>query len=183
MAGEITTIARPYASAVFARAQETGQVAEWSETLALLAAIGSDPAMALQIGNPNVPRDVLRDIILEVAKADGGAAFGPEAANLVRLLARNHRLDLLQELATQFEALRTAQQGLRNVQVRSAFPLTDQEQQALAAALGARLGGAVDLTLEQDQALIGGVEIRVGDLVIDGSIRGKLDKLATELDF
>jgi len=183
MAGDITTIARPYASAVFARAQETGQVAEWSEALVLLAAIGSDPAMALQIGNPNVPRDTLRDIILEVAKAQGGTAFAAEPANLVRLLAKNHRLDLLQELTTQFEALRTAQQGLRNVQVRSAFALTEQEQQALAAALGARLGGAVDLTVEQDQALIGGVEIRVGDLVIDGSIRGKLDKLATELDF
>jgi F-type H+-transporting ATPase subunit delta len=183
MAGDITTIARPYASAVFARAQETGQVAEWSEALALLAAIGGDPAMALQIGNPNVPRDTLRDIILEVAKAQGGTAFAAEPANLVRLLAKNHRLDLLQELTTQFEALRTAQQGLRNVQVRSAFALTEQEQQALAAALGARLGGAVDLTVEQDQALIGGVEIRVGDLVIDGSIRGKLDKLATELDF
>ena len=183
MAGDITTIARPYASAVFARAQETGQVAEWSDALVLLAAIGSDPAMALQIGNPNVPRDTLRDIILEVAKAEGGTAFAAEPANLVRLLAKNHRLDLLQELTTQFEALRTAQQGLRNVQVRSAFALTEQEQQALAAALGARLGGAVDLTVEQDQALIGGVEIRVGDLVIDGSIRGKLDKLATELDF
>ena len=183
MAGDITTIARPYASAVFARAQETGQVAEWSDALVLLAAIGSDPAMALQIGNPNVPRDTLRDIILEVAKAEGGTAFAAEPANLVRLLAKNHRLDLLQELTTQFEALRTAQQGLRNVQVRSAFALTEQEQQALAAALGARLGGAVDLTVEQDQALIGGVEIRVGDLVIDGSIRGKLEKLATELDF
>ena len=183
MAGDITTIARPYASAVFARAQETGRVAEWSEALVVLAAIGSDPAMALQIGNPNVPRDTLREIILEVAKAEGGTAFAAEPANLVRLLAKNHRLDLLQELTTQFEALRTAQQGLRNVQVRSAFALTEQEQQALAVALGARLGGAVDLTVEQDQALIGGVEIRVGDLVIDGSIRGKLDKLATELDF
>jgi len=183
MAGDITTIARPYAAALFGRAQETGQVAEWSETLALLAAIGSDSAMALQIGNPNVPRDILRDMILAVAKAEAGDAFGVEPANLVRLLAQNHRLNLLPELATLFEALRTAQQGLRNVQVRSAYPLSEAEQQALAAALGARLGGSVDLTVEQDPALIGGVEIRVGDLVIDGSIRGKLEKLATELDF
>jgi F-type H+-transporting ATPase subunit delta len=183
MAGDITTIARPYASAVFARAQETGQVAEWSDALVLLAAIGADPAMALQIDNPNVPRDTLREIILEVAKVEGGTAFAAEPANLVRLLAQNHRLDLLQELTTQFEALRTAQQGLRNVKVRSAYPLSEAEQQALVAALGARLGGSVDLMVEQDPALIGGVEIRVGDLVIDGSIRGKLEKLAIELDF
>lgn len=183
MAGDITTIARPYAAALYARAQETGQVADWSEALALLAAIGSDPAMALQISNPNVPRDALCDIILAVAKAQTGGAFGAEPANLVRLLAQNHRLNLLPELTTLFEALRTAQQGLRNARVRSAYPLTESEQQALVAALGARLGGAIDLTVEQDPALIGGVEIRVGDLVIDGSIRGKLEKLATELDF
>jgi F-type H+-transporting ATPase subunit delta len=179
MAGDITTIARPYAAAVFERAQETGQVAGWSDALGLLATIGADPDMARQIGNPNVPRETVRDIVLQVA----GDTLPPEAANLVRLLARNDRLALLPELAVLFEAMRTAQQGLRAVQVRSAFALTKAEQQVLADALSARLGGSVELTVEQDKTLIGGVEIRVGDLVIDGSIRGKLEKLATELDF
>jgi F-type H+-transporting ATPase subunit delta len=179
MAGDITTIARPYAAAVFERAQETGQVADWSEALGLLAAIGQDPGLARQIGNPNVPRQTLRDIVLQVA----GDALPAEAANLVRLLAENDRLALLPELAVLFEAMRTAHQGLRSVQVRSAYALTKAEQQQLAAALSARLGGSVDLSVEQDKALIGGVEIRVGDLVIDGSIRGKLEKLATELEF
>jgi F-type H+-transporting ATPase subunit delta len=179
MAGDITTIARPYAAAVFERAQETGQVAGWSEALALLAAIGRDPDLARQIGNPNVPRETLRDIVLQVA----GDALPAEAANLVRLLAENDRLVLLPELAVLFESMRTTQQGLRTVQVRSAYALTKAEQQTLADALSARLGGSVDLTVKQDKTLIGGVEIRVGDLVIDGTIRGKLEKLATELEF
>jgi F-type H+-transporting ATPase subunit delta len=179
MAGDITTIARPYAAAVFARAQETGQVQAWSDALALLAAIGADPDMACQIGNPNVPRDTVRDIVLEVA----GDACPPEAGNLVRLLAQNDRLAVLPELANLYEAMRTAQEGLRTVLVRSAYAVTKAEQHALSDALAARLGGSVELTVEQDKSLIGGVEIRVGDLVIDGSIRGKLDKLATELEF
>jgi F-type H+-transporting ATPase subunit delta len=179
MAGDITTIARPYAAAVFARAQETGQIQAWSDALALLAAIGTDAGMALQIGNPNVPRETVRDIVLQVA----GDALSPEAANLVRLLAENDRLVALPELASLYEAMRTAQDGLRSVVVRSAYALTKAEQHALAGALAKRLGGSVNLTVEHDKSLIGGVEIRAGDLVIDGSIRGKLEKLATELEF
>jgi F-type H+-transporting ATPase subunit delta len=179
MAGDITTIARPYAAAVFERAKETGQVPGWSDALGLLATIGADPDMARQISNPNVPRVTLRDIVLQVA----GDALPAEAANLVRLLAQNDRLVVLPELALLFEAMRTAEQGLRAVRVRSAYALTKAEQHALTDALSVRLGGSVDLTVEQDRALIGGVEIRVGDLVIDGSIRAKLDKLATQLEF
>jgi F-type H+-transporting ATPase subunit delta len=179
MAGDITTIARPYAAAVFERARETGQVAAWSDALRLLATIGSDQDMADQIGNPNVPRETVRDIILQVAGDDLPA----EAANLVKLLAENDRLVLLPELAVLFEAMCTAEQGLRAVRIRSAFALTKAEQQVLASALSTRLGGSVDLAVEQDKSLIGGVEIRVGDLVIDGSIRGKLERLATELEF
>ena len=93
MAGDITTIARPYAAAVFARAQETGEVAAWSDALGLLAAIGSDPELARQLGNPNIPREAVRDIVLNVA----GDALPTEAANLVRLLAANDRLALLPE--------------------------------------------------------------------------------------
>ncbi len=179
MAGDITTIARPYAAAVFERAQETGQVAVWSEALSLLAVIGRDSGLARLIGNPNVPRETLRDLVLQVAGPD----LLPEAGNLVKVLAEKGRLNLLPEMTGLFEAMRTAQEGMRNVLVRTAFALTKGEQQALSSALAARLGGSVDLTVEQDKALIGGVEIRVGDMVIDGSIRGKLDKLATELEF
>ncbi len=179
MAGDITTIARPYAAAVFARAQETGQVADWSDTLALLAAIGNDAELGRQIANPNIDRERVRDIVLQVA----GDALPPEAGNLVKLLAENDRLALLPELTGLFEAMRTAQEGTRTAHVRSAYALTKTEQHHLSEVLATRLGGAVEVTVELDKSLIGGIEIRVGDLVIDGSVRGKLEKLATELEF
>jgi F-type H+-transporting ATPase subunit delta len=179
MAGDITTIARPYAAAVFERAKETGQVAGWSEALALLATIGSDPELARQVGNPNISRERVRDLILGVA----GDALPAEASNLVKLLAENGRLVLLPELSGLFEVMRTAQEGTRTAQVRSAYSLTKAEQQHLSKILANRLGGSVELAVELDKSLIGGVVIRVGDLVIDGSIRGKLEKLATELEF
>jgi len=179
MAGDITTIARPYATAVFERAQETGEVASWSEALGLLAAIGGDPEFAGLIDNPNVPNEVARDIVLKVA----GDALSAEQGNLVKLLAENDRLVLMPQLSGLFEEMRTAQDGSRVAQIRSAYALTKAEQQQLSAVLAAKLGGSVELTVELDKSLIGGVEIRVGDLVIDGTVRGKLAKLATELEF
>jgi len=179
MAGDITTIARPYAAAVFERAQETNEVAGWSEALGLLAGIGNDPEFAGLIDNPNVPNEVAQDIVLKVA----GDALSVEQGNLVKLLVENDRLALLPELSGLFEEMRTAQDGSRVAQVRSAYALTKAEQQELSAVLAAKLGGSIDMTVELDKSLIGGVEIRVGDLVIDGTIRGKLEKLATELEF
>jgi F-type H+-transporting ATPase subunit delta len=147
--------------------------------LGLLAAIGGDPEFAGLIDNPNVPNDVARDIVLKVA----GDALSVEQGNLVKLLVENDRLALLPELSGLFEEMRTAQDGSRVAQVRSAYALTKAEQQELSAVLAAKLGGSIDMTVELDKSLIGGVEIRVGDLVIDGTIRGKLEKLATELEF
>ncbi len=179
MAGELTTIARPYAEAVFARAQELGQVDVWSQSLETLAAIVADPQLAGQIGNPNVPRARVRDLIIGI----GGDALPAELANLVRLLSENARLAVLPEIAALFEERRIAGQGVRQVLVRSAFPVDADQEQTLARALARRLGAQVELTVEQDPDLIGGVEIRAGDLVIDDSVRGKLQQLAHALHF
>jgi len=179
MAGELTTIARPYAEAVFERAKETGQLESWSRALGLLGAAATDPQVAPQIANPNVPRGRIRDLLIEVC----GDALPGEVANLVRLLADNGRLAAIPEIAELFEARREADQGVRQIQVRSAFPLGEAERQAIAEAMARRLGGQVELTVEEDPALIGGVEIRAGDLVIDDSVRGKLKQLAHALHF
>lgn len=176
MAGDITTIARPYAEATFARAQGSGRLDDWGEALATLAAVAADPAMAEQIGNPNVPRGRVRDAILEIA---GGPP--PEVVNLVSLLAANNRLVALPEIARLFEELQIRHQGVRQVQVSSAFDLGEDARKGLIAALAKRFGVEIELTIETDPSLIGGVRIRTGDLVIDGSVRGKLRKLATEL--
>ena len=177
MAGDITTIARPYARAVFELARDTGQLDHWSDTLSLLAAIAGSEEMAHQIDNPSIPRERLRDIILDVA----GDALSPQGRNLVKLLTENTRLAVLPEIARLFEEMKTAQQGLRQVHIRSAYAVGAPQQKELADALKARLGAEVELTVEKAPSLIGGVEIRAGDLVIDGSVRGKLQRLATEL--
>jgi len=177
MAGDITTIARPYAEAAFDAAREAGQIDEWSGALELLATVARDPDLAGQIGNPNVPRERVLDLMLEIA----GDAIPEQARNLVELLAANDRLVVLPEIARLFAALETGQRGIRRVQIRGPFALSAVQQKELAAALKRRLGADVDLTLETDPSLIGGIQIRADDLVIDGSVRGKLQKLATEL--
>lgn len=179
MAGELTTIARPYAEAIFDRAKESAQLDAWSGALGLLSAIASDPQMVAQIANPNVPRERVRDMILGVA----GDALPNEVINLVRLLAHNARLAALPEIAALFEARREADQGVRQVLVRTAFPLDDDARQTIANALSRKLGGQVELTVEEEPALIGGIEVRAGDLVIDDSVRGRLQQLANALHY
>ncbi|MBK1641516.1 F0F1 ATP synthase subunit delta [Chromatium okenii] len=179
MAGDMTTIARPYAEAVFERAKDVGEVDAWSQALELLALVTTDPDLTAQIGNPSLPRERVRDLILEVC----GAQLPAEVANLVRLLSHNARLTALPEIARLFEVRRIADQGVRHVQVRSAFEVSAEEQATLATALARRLGGRVELTVETDSALIGGIEVRAGDLVFDDSIRGKIKQLANALQF
>ena len=179
MAGDITTIARPYAAAAFGRARETNTVDAWTEGLGLLVEVAEDPLMAEQISNGNVPRERVRDLFLDV----GGDTLSDDMANLVRMLAENDRFAALPQIAALFDELKRQQQGVYQVHVLSAFPVSPDQQKELANAMKAKLGGDVELTVAEDASLIGGVQIRAGDLVIDGSVRGKLQKLATELQF
>jgi len=177
MAGDITTVARPYAEAAFAIARARGTLEHWSAALALLGAIAADPQIAASIGNPNLTRERLGELVLAVA----GEALDPSSATLVRLLAANGRLAALPEIARLFEQFKTAEQGVRHIRVRSAFSLDDAERDRLIASLRTHFGTAVELALEEDPSLIGGVEIRADDVVIDGSVRGRLQQLANAL--
>jgi len=111
----------------------------------------------------------------------GGDTLPTEVRNLVKLLAENQRLSVLPEIAKVFEALETRNKGIRQVHIRSAYALDAQLQKLLAKSLKAKLNAEVELTVEKDASLIGGIEIRADDLVIDGSVRGKLQRLASEL--
>ncbi|KAA6185951.1 F0F1 ATP synthase subunit delta [Thiohalocapsa marina] len=179
MAGDSTTIARPYAEAAFEVAKSTSALDAWSDALNTLAGIVDDPLISDQVGNPNVPRETLRDLIFAVA----GDGLTVEMQNLVRLLADNKRLAVIPEVARLFDQLKTAAEGLRHVAITSAFAVSDDEQKSLANALRSHFGSEVELTVEQDSALIGGIKIHAGDIVIDGSIRGKLEQLSNELQF
>jgi F-type H+-transporting ATPase subunit delta len=177
MAGAATTVARPYAEAIFERANESNQLKSWSQMLAFLKIVVTDEAMADIIANPLFERQRLIELIMEI----GGDRLTEEAGNLVTILSENGRLQLLPEICELFERQKADSERTIEVEVRSAYKLKPAESKALAAALKERLGRDVTITSELDPELIGGVHIRAGDLVIDGSIRGKLEQLATEL--
>jgi len=175
---ERTTLARPYAEAVYRLAHAGKSLKAWSEMLQLAAAVAVDPQVAALIDNPRVPRERFVEFFLDVS----GKRLDQDAANLVRLLSENHRLVLLPEIAALYESLRARDENRVEAEVVSASAVSDTQLKDIAAALKKRLGRDIDLSTRIDPALIGGIVIRAGDLVIDGSVQGKLRALATHLN-
>jgi len=171
---EKATIARPYARAAFSYAREGNALSLWSDALTGAAAIVGDARVRKLIGNPKVPASQLLDFIAELL----GGKLDAKVRNFFDELARNRRLGLLPQVAGMFEAMRAELENVADVQVTSAVALSDAQQQRLAAALKKRLQKAVRLHCEIDAALIGGAIVRSGDLVIDGSLRARLEQLA-----
>ena len=177
MAGEKTTIARPYAEAAFGRARESDSLGLWSEMLSLLAALVQDQQVADLIDNPDIPRARCAEMLLEIS----GDQLSQEGRNLVRILAANRRLIVLPEIRALFDESYAESQGTLDVHVTSAYVVNAAQEKQLAEALHAKLGREVRITTDKDPTLIAGVIIRAGDLVIDGSFQGQLEHLATEL--
>lgn len=174
---ENTTIARPYAQAVFELAQAENDYAGWSDAVRLLALIGTDPEAAEWLASPRVSGDQKAALLIDVA----GERIKPAARNLVKVLARNQRLTTLAEIARLYEELRNDAEGVVEAELISAQPATEEQQAQVMAALKTRLGREVRLSCSTDASLLGGAIIRAGDLVIDGSARGKLGRLASAL--
>jgi F-type H+-transporting ATPase subunit delta len=173
---ELVTIARPYAEAVFRLAKEQGKLAAWSETLGKLAAIAANAEVAACIGNPNLSAAQKADL---VASALGGAQG--DVASTIQVLAGNDRLGLLPEIALFFESLKSAEEGVKDAVIFSAFPLDDAQQQKLLSDLEARFKTKLRPEIRLEPELIGGVRVEVGDQVLDASVRGKLAAMATAL--
>lgn len=176
MAGELTTVARPYAEAIFAHADEANKLDLWSEMLGFLAAVVQDARLLGAFKDPNFGREQREKLMLDV----GGGRLNAEAQNLVRLLIANDRLLALPEIAALYEVRKNERQGRLDVHITTAYALQAAQKTTLADALKQRLGREVTITAEKDPELIGGVCIRVGDLVIDGSVRNQLRHLASE---
>ncbi len=171
---ELSSIARPYAQAVFELAKDSGHYGPWSEALEFLATVAADKDMAALFSNPRVSRQQAADIVIELL----GEAVGDEPKNLVRLLAQNRRLQALSAISEQYEILRAEAERTIRAELESALPISDEEQHRIAGALKTRLGREVELVVTTNRELVGGAVIRAGDLVIDGSIRARLERLA-----
>ena len=174
---EISTIARPYANAVFDIADRAGALADWSRTLSSLAEMASQPQVRELIGNPKVTQAQLVDLVVSL----GGEALPPGAVNFVRTLVANGRLAALPQVAQLYEELRHGREGVVEARIYSAFALDDAELAALVRQLEARFKRKVEPQVTVDADLIGGARIVVGDEVIDCSVRGKLDAMAAAL--
>lgn len=171
------TIARPYAEAVFELAADHGNLSDWEETLALLAAIGSDERMAKLLRNPRVARDRAERAFREVA----GDHLGTEAGRLLEALFANRRVPFLPEILEIYRELRRKAEGEVHAVVTAAQPLSEESRQAIAERLERRLDRKVTLESRVEESLLAGLVIRAGDLVIDGSIRGGLEQLRNQL--
>jgi F-type H+-transporting ATPase subunit delta len=174
---EYSTIARPYAQGVFQLAKARNGFAKWSDMLEYATAVIRDPTMNALIGSPKMPRDRLAQLVIDIC----GDRFDEQGRNLVRLLAENRRLLVLPEIAAQYAALRAEAEATIHARLITAQPVAAEIQPRLEEALGKRLGRKVTLTTETDAHLLGGAIIRAGDLVIDGSVRGRLERLAATL--
>lgn len=175
---ELSTLARPYAKAAFSAAVDGGQLAEWSTALQTLSAITQTETVSDLIVSPSVGALDKAKAITEVA----GNECNEGAANMLVVLAENSRFALLPEISDQFEALRAEHEKTADVVVTSAFTLSEAQQKTLTEKMKAKLDRDVSLTVNVDEALIGGVIIKAGDLVIDDSVRGKLSKLADAMN-
>ena len=176
---ESTTIARPYAKAIFEQALAEKKLAEWSKYLLILAQTVLSPQGFEFITNPATKNeqhiDLLKSVYSSKMKED------KSLNNLIALLATNKRLLLLHEIKELYEAHRAEQEKVLDVDVSSFSTVSTAQQKQMVESLSQRLQRKVSLNISIDPSLLGGAIIRAGDLVIDGSVRGKLNKLSTDL--
>lgn len=170
-------LARPYAKAAFELASQTGQTDVWFALLSQTAQIVETPEMAELIGNPKLTQATKVDALIGLLGGDTDKAF----CNFVVTLGENERLEILPAIYELFAALKLEAEKSAVVAVETAYELSEEQLQTLAASLSKRLDRTVNLQQEVNPALIGGLVIRAGDVVIDGSVRGKLSQLAEAL--
>ena len=174
---ELTTIARPYAQAVFSLAQNKNQLPQWSDMLAFTASVYADAQVQNALGNPRLTKEDVERLLLGIC---GDHLDGP-ARNLLILLVRNDRLPVLPFIVVRYEALREEQENTLEASVESAFPLNDQQLNALLQRLEKRTGHKVKANVRVAPELIGGVKVQIGDELWDASVRGQIDSMAGAL--
>lgn len=175
---ELTTLARPYAKAAFDQAKAENALASWSKSLALLVAIAEHAHVLALFSSPSLTSEQKSDALIELT----GDELSAHQQNFIRILSENNRLGLLKNIYELFELYKANQEKSVDVEVQSAYEISPELSASLITSLTKKLDRAVNLNTIINRDLIGGVVIRAGDTVIDGSVRGRLAKLTEALD-
>ena len=175
---ELSTLARPYAKAAFEYAAQNQCIGPWADMLSLAAAVSMQDKVAQLLASPSISTEQQVSTLCDLC----AESLDDKGVNLMSVLGRNKRLSLLPQISQQFQDLQAEQLQVVEVELSSAFAVTDQQRDTLAEKLRQTLKRDINIKTTIDQDLIGGVHIRAGDLVIDGSVRGKLAKLAEVLN-
>lgn len=174
---ELATLARPYANALFDLAKSEQALEQWSRILSFLAAASTADKVRQMLDSPDLATELKAQRLIDLC----GEELSDRAKNLIKLLARNKRLGVIAEIRDQFEERKAEEERVLEVEVVSAYELSPEQSNKLREALQRKFDREVNLTGRVDPHMLGGAMIRAGDTVIDGSIRGRLDKLAEAL--
>lgn len=174
---ELATVARPYAVAVFKRAKETNTVKQWADSLSFLTGVIDNPSMNGVIDNPKIGKKDLLTLLLDVCQGQ----LHSECENFIHLLIHNNKLALISTITRLFESYKAEDEGYIDVDVVTAFDFSEEAKAQFTVTLEKTLGKKVNMNVTVDSSLIGGVLVRAGDRVIDGSVRGRLQQLAKKL--
>jgi F-type H+-transporting ATPase subunit delta len=171
------SLARPYAKAVFSLAEETSAHEAWEAALARLSAISADEDFAGLVSDPRFDSQRLTALMVDLAGDDLPAG----GDNFINLLVQNDRVEALASIHAQYTELVARAKAQVNAEVITAMPLNDEQRSLIADALEHRLGLKVNLEETVDASLIGGAIIKAGDMVVDGSAKGRIEKLSSAL--
>ncbi|MDO9106934.1 MAG: F0F1 ATP synthase subunit delta [Methylovulum sp.] len=174
---ELATLARPYASAVFKRAKETSSAGKWSQSLAFMSAVLNNGEISVLLDNPRVGKQELLGFMLDICQGQ----VDEEGANFLALLVHNNRLALVSTVARLFETYKADDEGYVDVEVATAYEFSEDARLQFSATLEKAWGKKIHMNVILDKSLIGGVLVRAGDKVIDGSIRGQLQHMQKTL--
>ena len=174
---EVITLARPYAQAIYSLAKETDALNAWSEALAFLKSVANDATFQATVSAPDIQLTDVEDLFLSICSDQ----VTEEVRNFIRLLVRNGRLSVLDDVAKQYESLKADDEGVVSAIIKSAFDLDETQVRAITEILSKKLEKKISPSVTTDPNLIGGIKVYVGDKVWDASVRGRLQHMAATL--
>ncbi len=177
---EASTLARPYAQAIFELATSNNTLKLWSDSLEFLKEVTADKSMVELISNPDITNEQVISLMLTICQ-DGQLELDKKVHNFLKVAAENGRLDVVPHIAEQFEVLCSEEKGSIDAHVVSTYTINTIQKKSIIAALKQKLGREVTITTQIDKSLLGGVIIHAGDMVIDGSVKSQLEKITNAL--